>query len=195
MSEFDLASVVARTRARAAVRIDPEDAAAAAVATVLRSGSHGAEVLFILRAEREGDPWSGHMAFPGGMRGACDASLLDTAIRETLEEVGLALDPRSLVARFGDLRTHRNGLRVAQFVFALDGLTAPLVRSAEVAATLWAPLEEAAVLEARRPSADLPSLRFGSYVVWGLTYRMLHRLLVVPSAGEPPPPREGPATE
>jgi 8-oxo-dGTP pyrophosphatase MutT (NUDIX family) len=186
MSEFDLASVVARTKARAAARFDPEEVAAAAVATILRPGPRGAEVLFILRAEREGDPWSGHMAFPGGMRGACDASLLDTAIRETLEEVGLALDPSSLVARLGDLLTHRNGLRVAQFVFALGGLTAPLVQSAEVAATLWAPLEEAAVLEAGRPSADLPSLRFGSHVVWGLTYRMLHRLLVAPPRREPP---------
>lgn len=48
-----------------------------------------AEILFIRRAEREGDPWSGHIAFPGGRPAAGDPDLLSVAIRETSEEVGI----------------------------------------------------------------------------------------------------------
>ena len=63
----------------------------AAVAMLLRQTQAGPEVFFIRRAEHPRDPWSGHMAFPGGRQHAEDSSLLDTAIRETLEEVGLDL--------------------------------------------------------------------------------------------------------
>ncbi len=49
------------------------------------------DLLFIRRAEKSGDPWSGHMAFPGGHMESSDASLLAAAIRETQEEIGLDL--------------------------------------------------------------------------------------------------------
>jgi hypothetical protein len=49
------------------------------------------EVLFIKRAGRAGDRWSGHTALPGGKRDSTDADDLAAAIRETKEEVGLDL--------------------------------------------------------------------------------------------------------
>lgn len=49
------------------------------------------EVLFIKRAGRAGDRWSGHVALPGGKRDPQDADDLAAAIRETKEEVGLDL--------------------------------------------------------------------------------------------------------
>ena len=39
----------------------------AAVAIVMREHTDGPQLLFIKRADKEGDPWSGHMAFPGGL--------------------------------------------------------------------------------------------------------------------------------
>jgi len=65
----------------------------AAVAIVVREGTDGPQVLLIRRADHPGDAWSGHMAFPGGREDPQDENLLATAIRETLEEVGL--DPAS----------------------------------------------------------------------------------------------------
>ena len=59
------------------------------LAAILREGPESAEVLFIRRSEQPGDPWSGHMAFPGGRQAPTDRELLDTARRETLEEIGL----------------------------------------------------------------------------------------------------------
>ncbi len=55
----------------------------AAVTLLLRRGAvDGAEILFIKRAERTGDPGSGHRAFPGGRVDEHDATLLDVAMRE-----------------------------------------------------------------------------------------------------------------
>ena len=49
------------------------------------------EILFIKRAGRAGDRWSGHTALPGGRRDPLDADDRAAAIRETMEEVGLDL--------------------------------------------------------------------------------------------------------
>lgn len=51
-----------------------------------------AEVLFIKRAARKGDRWTGHIACPGGMREGEDADDRATSSRETREEIGLDLD-------------------------------------------------------------------------------------------------------
>src|SRR5258708_38263854 len=123
-----------------AARAEPRDeTSAAAVATILRKGHEGSEVLFIKRAEREGDPWSGDLAFPGGKKERTDASLLVTALRETVEEGGLLLPPTACLARLDDVVT-RTSYRVAQFALALEDPSAVPATSAEATATLWVPL-------------------------------------------------------
>jgi 8-oxo-dGTP pyrophosphatase MutT (NUDIX family) len=53
---------------------------------------HGTpEVVFIKRAAREGDRWTSHVALPGGKRDPEDEDDKATAIRETVEEIGLDL--------------------------------------------------------------------------------------------------------
>ncbi|MCJ1295016.1 hypothetical protein MMC34_006577 [Xylographa carneopallida] len=49
------------------------------------------EILFIKRATREGDRWTGHVALPGGKYEDGDRSDMATSTRETLEEIGLDL--------------------------------------------------------------------------------------------------------
>src|SRR6202008_3083129 len=89
-----------RLRTRAPRRITETSAAQAAVAVILVPASDDLEALFIRRAEAAGDPWSGHIALPGGRRHLSDADLLRTAVRETLEETGIELPPD---ARLGEL--------------------------------------------------------------------------------------------
>ena len=74
------------------------EAREAAVALVLRDRG-GLEVLLIKRAEIDGDPWSGHMALPGGRRDPDDTDLLATAIRETEEETGIVVYGPDVVSR------------------------------------------------------------------------------------------------
>src|SRR5829696_6110206 len=77
----------------------------AAILLALRARADGEpELLMIKRAEAEGDPWSGHIACPGGRMEDGDNDLAVTAVRETLEETGIdvAKDGR-LLGQLDDL--------------------------------------------------------------------------------------------
>jgi 8-oxo-dGTP pyrophosphatase MutT (NUDIX family) len=184
---FELAALRAALGIGAELGIESE-ARSAAVAVIARESTRGAELLLIRRAERQGDPWSGQMAFPGGRHEPFDVDLRATAERETREEIGLDLAEH---ARFiGALprvpATARGvpvGMVVAPLVFELSSLPA-LSLGAEVAEVVWAPLGAIAsgsldttftyVHEGNR--YQLPALDVEGRVVWGLTYRMLRSL-------------------
>lgn len=157
----------------------------AAVAVVLLEISGALEVLLIERAVREGDPWSGHMALPGGHVDPEDADLAATAERETLEEVGLDLPRRG--ERLGRLSDHSPmravPIGVRPFVYLLEERP-ELTLSAEVEASLWVPV--APLLAGERQSSftfarggqsfEFPAWDIDGRVVWGLTYRVLDEL-------------------
>ncbi|HEX2718200.1 MAG TPA: CoA pyrophosphatase [Gemmatimonadaceae bacterium] len=161
----------------------------AAVALVLRPGSSGElEMLLIKRAEFEGDPWSGHVALPGGRREPGDANLERTALRETWEET--AID----VARDGTVlgaldeispRTPTVRRLVVQPYVCVVVPDVDIVISPEVAAAFWVPLpalrETAAWIEAEVTAQGqqlrVPAFAHGEYVVWGLTERILRGFL------------------
>jgi 8-oxo-dGTP pyrophosphatase MutT (NUDIX family) len=158
----------------------------AAVALVfLATPSGGPELLFIERALRESDPWSGHMAFPGGRRDRADPDLAATSMRETREEVGLELG--APFARLDDFTNTRAGsLVVSPFVYQLDARPR-LTPNREVQSTVWIPVPwllspSAAIQHAiTRESVRVvfPAVRYDRYTVWGLTYRILANLFGV----------------
>lgn len=161
----------------------------AAVSAILRATEADLELLLIRRAERAGDPWSGHMAFPGGGHDVRDVDLQATAVRETCEEVGLRLsDHGRLIGRLDDVRATARGtitgLVVTPFVFELVG-TPTLGTSDEVAEIHWAPLgpllagERDATVDYiwQGQTLKLPGFRLDTSgdprIVWGLTHKML----------------------
>jgi 8-oxo-dGTP pyrophosphatase MutT (NUDIX family) len=163
----------------------------AAVAAILRASALGPEILFIRRAEHPSDPWSGHMAFPGGREEPQDGTLLHTAIRETREELALDLEANArLIGRLDELpavaRGKRTGLTIAPFVFELSN-DVPVTANYEVAETLWAPLEplfrgERATkfpYEVAGNRVELPAHNVDGRIVWGLTHRMLEMLFAL----------------
>ncbi|HTO09060.1 MAG TPA: CoA pyrophosphatase [Myxococcota bacterium] len=162
------------------------DHSLAAVALVfLATPSGGAELLFIERALKEGDPWSGHMAFPGGRRDRGDPNLAATSMRETREEVGLELG--SPIARLDDFANTRAGsLVVSPFVYQVDARPR-LTPNREVQSTVWIPVPwlvhpDAAIdYEITRESTRVvfPAVRYDRFTVWGLTYRILVNLFGV----------------
>lgn len=179
MSDVDLDVIRARLG-----RVDPrsEPSPKAAVAAVLREGTPGKpEVLFIQRAEHPDDPWSGHMAFPGGRLDPTDETLEGTAVRETREELGLDLRAHgALVGRLDDVPTHKTGLIVRPFVWTVERVPS-LTPNHEVAAVHWVDLRSLMSGE-RDTGYDLdwkgarhrfPGYAVADRVVWGLTYRML----------------------
>lgn len=188
MDDPRLAAVEAALASRPALRADPGAGPRASVALLLRPATEdGLELLLIRRAEREGDPWSGHMALPGGRASPGDADAAATAARETHEEVGID------VARHGRLlgaldevapRSARApSIVVSPFVYAVAaGAEAEAVPNHEVQAAVWVEVRDllhpGAATEYLYELADGSTLTFPAvdargYVVWGLTHRIL----------------------
>ncbi len=155
-----------------------------AVSLVLRA-REDLQLLLIKRAESKNDPWSGHMALPGGRRDPEDPDLEGTAIRETREETGVRLDlgPHSLgrLARVTPAAHRLPVLSISPFVFGVPGDTVASVRSPELAAVFWVGLEELrspdnqgrTLIDLESGSREFPCIRVDGEVVWGLTYRII----------------------
>ena len=166
----------------------PEGAVRAAVALVLLNAPGAeSELLLIRRADRPGDPWSGHMALPGGRAEDRDPDLATTACREAREETGVRLDPRAeLVGELDDLRptkSNRPRIVVRPFVFALTRRPPIRIQASEVAYHRWVPLSE---LDRSRAQQEVqlgprrllvPGFRLGDDFVWGMTHRILDPFL------------------
>ena len=158
------------------------EARPAAVALVLIERA-GLEALFIKRAARAGDPWSGQVALPGGRHEPADPDLRVTAIRETREETGVELGGAEPLGVLDDLYPRAPTLppvRVRPYVFALSG--APrLVPSNEVDRAFWVPLSRLGEPGVRRElklflrgeERIFPAYDLGEDVIWGMTERIL----------------------
>jgi 8-oxo-dGTP pyrophosphatase MutT (NUDIX family) len=144
-------------------------------------------ILLIKRAEREGDRWSGQMAFPGGRWSPGDPDLATTARRETLEETGVDLDPARLLGRLDDTAPRTQALPpiiVSAFVFELDR-PARLRLNHEVAAAEWVALDALLApgvyrgfdYQAGGIQMSFPGYHLGTGVVWGMTERILTPLV------------------
>jgi 8-oxo-dGTP pyrophosphatase MutT (NUDIX family) len=158
----------------------------AAVALVLCG--HDRELLLIRRADDPRDPWSGHMALPGGRHESGDADLLATAIRETFEEVGLSLSDENYLGPLPAARArsrNRSPMWVAPHVFRLPGPAPPTTLNHEVAEVVWVPLLDLADPD-RESSVEIThdgsQYRFSAWSVegrkvWGLTYGIVSLFL------------------
>ena len=166
----------------------------AAVAIVLVPHQQDTQALFILRATKKGDPWSGQMAFPGGHYEPEDKGLRVTAERETLEEVGLDLARSGrYLGSFSPVKANPRGnldMLVVPQVFVLDTKPEGLQANYEVAEILWGDLgrmlDRQLLTQSTFPqfnrSIVFPGYQVGKEVVWGLTFRMLNEFfsLLVP---------------
>lgn len=180
----------------------PPSRSMAAVALALAGQPEALSLCFILRATREGDRWSGQMAFPGGKAEPDDPTAQDVAIREAREEVGLRLEHAEPLGALAPISVRPTGPLgvLSPFVFYVGVEPPSLVpQQAEVADTFWIPL---AYLwdEQNRGTIDwehlgqrmrFPGIRFGEHVIWGLTHRVLVQWgeqlgRPLPGAGEKP---------
>ncbi|MBL8680263.1 MAG: CoA pyrophosphatase [Myxococcales bacterium] len=192
---LSLGALRERLQSKAPPQEQEHDGPRAAVAMILRAREAHAEVLMIQRAEHPQDPWSGHVAFPGGRKDEADRDVRATAERETREEVGLDLaEHGALLWRMPDVnavaRGRRTGLVIAPLVYELGTEHAHRGDSlvydpSEVAATMWVSL--AFLADERNHSTMnyvhegktvvLPCVRLeGGRVLWGLTLQMTSAL-------------------
>jgi 8-oxo-dGTP pyrophosphatase MutT (NUDIX family) len=150
-----------------------------------------AEILFIKRAERAGDPWSGHLAFPGGRAEERDATLVDLAMREAAEEVGIdARQGGRVLGRLPTVRpvsTRIPSITVTPFVALAPPGVVPRLQPQEVEEAFWMPLAalrrsgRSAVVrwEASDGTRDLPAFPSPKGPIWGITERILSQFLAL----------------
>lgn len=161
----------------------------AAIALVLRPGEAGdPELLMIKRAEAERDPWSGHVACPGGRMEPGDHDLAQTAIRETWEETGIDVAQSGvLLGTLDDVMPRTPSLPsilIRPYVAAVKP-EVEIVQSEEVAEAFWVPLHAlrerarwgVGLVSVRGVEREVTVFRHGDYTVWGLTERVLRQFV------------------
>ena len=187
MSVLGLERIVDAIALHEPVRYQPHaNTREAAVAMILRATPAAIDALFILRATKDGDPWSGHMAFPGGHREESDGHLRETAIRETREEIDLDLGRHArFIGEIDAVRANPRGrdldMIVTPFVFLLENHDASMDPNYEVADILWGSLNDmytgdaitTGSFEVQGEHHRYPGYGVEDQIVWGLTYRML----------------------
>mgnify|MGYP001211744311 FL=1 len=160
----------------------------AAVAIMVREGSDATEMLMIRRATREGDPWSGHMGFPGGRRDPEGAPNFACALRETREEIGVDLSQWGTpLGELSDVNTgwrkDRPEMLVTPFIFQVGELPA-LTPNYEVDDVVWVPLHFLMNEANREPlewdwkgkKMETDSYLYDSYRIWGLSLMMIDEM-------------------
>jgi 8-oxo-dGTP pyrophosphatase MutT (NUDIX family) len=155
----------------------------AAVAVVIDLGRSSGSILLIRRRDRERDPWSGQVAFPGGHKSPNDQTLLQTAVREAEEEVGIQLHEHSLLGALPPVYSRGRSVLVAPFVFQLRREVKVRLND-EVAESFWATLAELSNMHAtlspvvvQQGQLEVDSYVYDGRVIWGLTYRIINMLL------------------
>lgn len=144
-------------------------------------------LLVIRRAHREGDPWSGHMALPGGRSERDDPDLIATAVREAREEVGIVLDRDQLLGALDDVAPRSvfpPPVAVRPYVFRLPERPA-LVLNSEVDAAEWVELDllarpdtyQKVTIEIGGQARLFPAFVTPHGVIWGMTERILSSFL------------------
>lgn len=162
---------------------------------------HGAEadshveLLFIERSRHDGDPWSGHLAFPGGKVEATDVDPRAAAARETLEEVGIELASiADFIGQLDDQSAFIHPMTVSGFVYGARASPPPLVLGHEVEDAFWFPLHELA--DPTRQTWHLDKRSGSKYaaidlrlprvpLLWGVTYRLVVELLRLAGLNSP----------
>ncbi|MDD2899391.1 MAG: CoA pyrophosphatase [Desulfuromonadaceae bacterium] len=161
----------------------------ASVAMILHQGADDFEVLFIQRAAHDLDPWSGHIAFPGGKLEdgelACQA-----ACRETLEEIGIDLEQGRYLGRLSDIIGANLPVRVSCCLFGVDKLRCRPILNDEVRDLFWVTLSDLRDPERHQQSRvafddksfEVPAIKLpveNKPVLWGITYRLVMQFLSI----------------
>lgn len=155
----------------------------AAVAIIINPKNEGGSVLLIRRRERQDDPWSGQVAFPGGHRSLGDRDLLETAVREASEEVGIDLARHEMLGALQNEYSQTRRILVAPFVFQLK-TDVTLRLNQEVAESFWVSLAELSRMVSTKSEVFAQNSRLlvdsyvhDGHVIWGLTFRIINTLL------------------
>ena len=119
------------------------------------------------------------MAFPGGKKTPADVDICDTVRREVVEETGINLNNmRFLGAMEVEKSNVRLGKEVIPLVFEVED-EPPVTLNYELTKSFWVPLKALKKSQTRAnvKGWDSEVFKMEGEVVWGMTYRMLKRII------------------
>ena len=163
----------------------------ASVMMILRDEPRGSSMLFIKRPDSRGDPFSGHVAFPGGKMKREDSGKLETAVRETREEIGVdILKSARVIGELDDVNPNNplaSTYIVTPYISLLEEDVAITPSAREVEEVLWVPLahlvdEKNFKLRLRERDGELRedyAYSYGQYIIWGMTGRILRQFITL----------------
>jgi len=173
---------------------------AAVLVPLVRDAASAWRIVVVHRSP--GGIHGGQLAFPGGSRAEGDASLADTARRESREEIGLAESGVRVLAELPAVETRVSNFVIAPFLAIVERPAAWRADPREIAAVLEPSLAELLAPGAREfaddllpagwPPRRLPFYRVGPHRLWGASERILHPLLARIASGEWPEVTETP---
>ncbi|MBF0196878.1 MAG: NUDIX domain-containing protein [Planctomycetes bacterium] len=155
-------------------------------AVALIQARDSSEILILKRAEHPNDPWSGHLALPGGRYEEEDQDLCATSIRETYEECGLTLKREECISEMGIFFAghyiRKNPIPVMVYAFEIPSSRVDLkLDPKEVAASYWVKesslndfsQHELHAFYPDQPSIKKPAIKIEGTFLWGFTYNVI----------------------
>jgi 8-oxo-dGTP pyrophosphatase MutT (NUDIX family) len=183
MSAFDLLKAVvdAMEADESSVWGEPRHAS---VGIIVAGAKENPSICFIRRAKWESDPWSEHIAFPGGSRSA-DEDAVQTLRRELQEEIGWVIEEHRRPTPLPQLRIRLAGrerlMLLDAFVYRVEGEPPVLKCGPEVASAFWIPVSELwntknldyHALGDNGETLVYPAIRTSHGIIFGITLRVL----------------------
>jgi 8-oxo-dGTP pyrophosphatase MutT (NUDIX family) len=125
---------------------------------------------------------AGEISFPGGKPEDSDNDLLDTALRETQEEIGLSISREQIVGQLEPVTTLNSGFKIIPFVAIVDDIPS-LEANREVEKIFKIPFEPFLKTMADDPDPNHQSIlemfifSFDDNIVWGASARVLNQIV------------------
>jgi 8-oxo-dGTP pyrophosphatase MutT (NUDIX family) len=164
----------------------------AVVIPIYRGRDGELHILMILR--NSGGVHGGQIGFPGGKHDPQDDTMLDTALRELREELGLIVPREDVIAELPMEQTRTTGYRVFPYLARVTVPTEWRIAEREVAEVIDVKLSELTRPGAHDRMIDrfptwekaqqVSFYRIGAHRLWGLSYRILHPVIARLVAGD-----------
>jgi 8-oxo-dGTP pyrophosphatase MutT (NUDIX family) len=145
------------------------------------------ELILVLVRRTDSDIHGGQIAFPGGKMSSNDKTLLDTALRESEEEIGLKKTNVEILKRLPNVLTQTSRFDITPFLARIVRPESWQPDRREIAEIIEIPLRDLARPEAHGEEIknfpewltprNIPFYRVGNYQLWGATYRILNPIL------------------
>jgi 8-oxo-dGTP pyrophosphatase MutT (NUDIX family) len=171
---------------RARRKISLPGCSLAAVLVPIYYSEEQCHVVFIQRTERV-KAHRGEISFPGGAYETSDKTLLDTALRESAEEIGLCPGEVEVLGNLDDIATNSSGYIISPFLGLIPWPYAFEVDRRETEEVFTVPvhklLEQGCLRIETRMVSGLPGevyyYHYRERVIWGATAKILNQFLAV----------------